>query len=139
MKTNKSLFFAFAFLFMALRAFSQSGSDKIVGVYWSPEKDAKIEMYKQGAQYFGKTIWSATARKDVNNPDKALRQRNLLGLDLLTNFNYEDGLYKNGSVYDPNNGKTYSCKITFDGPNLKVRGYIGLSLFGRTEIFERIK
>ncbi len=68
-----------------------------------------------------------------------LRQRDLVGVNLLTNFTYGNGEYSGGEVYDPANGKTYSCNISFAGQNLKVRGYIGISLFGRTEIFERIK
>ena len=95
-------------------------------------------MYKKGDRYFGRSIWTLNQRKDTENPDSKLKNRNLLGLDLLTNFSYDDGVYTDGQVYDPANGKTYSCKISFSGSNLKVRGYIGISLFGRTEIFERI-
>ena len=119
--------------------FSQTGADRIIGLYWSPKKDAKIEMYKRGAQYYGKTVWAKTPGKDLNNPDKKLAGRNLVGTDILSGFTYEDEVYKDGQVYDPNNGKTYSCKISFAGNDMKVRGYIGVSLFGRTEIFQRIK
>lgn len=128
-----------ALLFLMNQGFAQTGADKIIGLYWSPEKDAKIQIYKKGDRYFGKTVWTATSKKDTENPDKLLRERNLVGIDLLTNFTYNDDNYTGGEVYDPGNGKTYSCKISFVGQNLKVRGYIGISLFGRTEIFERIK
>jgi uncharacterized protein (DUF2147 family) len=140
MKIVKTLCsFLIACLLLINYGFAQTGPDKIVGLYWSPKKDAKIEMYKKGDHYFGKTVWAATAKKDIENPDQQLRQRDLVGLNLLTNFSYDDGNYTNGEVYDPGNGKTYSCKISFVGDNLKVRGYVGISLFGRTEIFERIK
>ena len=43
--------------------------------------------------------------------------------------------YKDGTIYDPKSGKTYSCKMTIDGNKLKIRGYIGISLFGRTEVW----
>jgi uncharacterized protein (DUF2147 family) len=137
---------ATSFLFIALllsflNGFAQTGksvSDKIIGIYWSPKKDAKIEMYKKGDRYFGRTIWALNPRKDTENPDSQLRNRDLLGLDLLTNFSYDDGIYTDGQVYDPESGKTYRCKISFSGSNLKVRGYMGISLFGRTETFERI-
>ncbi|RYZ81242.1 MAG: DUF2147 domain-containing protein, partial [Proteobacteria bacterium] len=70
---------------LALNGFSQSvAGDKILGTYWSPKKDAKIEVYKKGAHYFGKTIWVATPRKDTQNPDQQMRKRDLLGVDLLT-------------------------------------------------------
>jgi len=140
MKKNKTICcFLIAFLLMINLGFAQTGSDKIVGLYWSPQKDAKIEIYKKGGRYFGKSVWVATPKKDTENPDKLLRKRDILGVNLLTNFSYDDGGYTGGDIYDPANGKTYSCKISFAGQNIKVRGYIGISLFGRTEIFERIK
>lgn len=124
---------------MSLFVFAQTNdADKIVGIYWSPKKDAKIEIFKRGGKYFGKFIWSSTPRKDTKNPNEALRSRSLLGVEFLTGFSYQDGSYTGGEIYDPESGKTYSCKITFQGTSLKVRGYVGLSLFGRTEIFEKV-
>jgi len=113
--------------------------NEIIGIYWSPKKDAKIEIYLKGQQYFGKFIWLATPRKDNKNPTKELQSRDVLGLELLTKFSYNDGTYSGGEIYDPETGKTYSCKMNLQGDKLKVRGYIGISLFGRTEYFERIK
>jgi uncharacterized protein (DUF2147 family) len=126
---------------LAANNFAQSkiSSNSINGIYWSPKKDAKIEIFQKGAFYYGKTIWVATAGKDKNNPTKSLRQRDLLGLELLSNFSFDDGTYVDGEVYDPATGKTYDCKMTPEGNRLKVRGYVGISLFGRTEYFERIK
>jgi uncharacterized protein (DUF2147 family) len=113
--------------------------NEIIGIYWSPKKDAKIEIYKKGERYFGRTVWAANPRKDTKNPNESLRKRDLLGIDLLTNFSFDDGSYEDGKIYDPENGKTYDCKMTLSGDKLKVRGYIGISLFGRTEILERVK
>ena len=112
---------------------------EITGVYWSPKKDAKIEIYMQGQRYFGKSIWVANPAKDVKNPSKTLQGREVLGVELLSHFTYDNGIYSGGEIYDPESGKTYSCKMTLEGNRLKVRGYIGISLFGRTEYFERIK
>jgi uncharacterized protein (DUF2147 family) len=140
-KIAKTTVFSIVFLLCISNAFAQSNiavSGKIIGVYWSPKKDAKIEIYKRGDQYFGRSIWLANPKNDAENPDSRLRKRALLGLDLLTGFSYEDGIYTNGKIYDPESGKTYSCKMSFSGQNLKVRGYIGISMFGRTEIFERV-
>ena len=117
---------------------AQSAADKIVGQYLSPKKDGKIEVYKVGENYFGKVISGNNPRKDVNNPNAALRSRDLLGMVFLKDFVHKDGEYSNGTIYDPNNGKTYSCKMWLDNGNLKVRGYIGLSMFGRTETFTKI-
>lgn len=113
-------------------------ADKILGVFWSPKKDAKIEIYKKGSFYYGKSIWVATLRKDTENPNDVLQKRDILGIELLSNFKYNDGEYTNGRIYDPESGKTYDCKMNLLGNKLKVRGFIGISLFGCTEIFERI-
>ena len=127
------------FLLAVTTGYSQMKADNIAGIYWSPKKDAKIEIYKKAGKYYGKSIWVASPKKDASNPDKNLQSRELLGIELLTGFSYKDGSYADGTVYDPESGKTYDCKMSLNGNNLKVRGYIGISLFGRTENFERIK
>ncbi len=76
---------------------------------------------------------------DDRNPDPSLRTRKLDGLVIMTGFEYAgDGRWKNGTVYDPNSGKTYRCTITMLDPNtVKIRGYVGVSLFGRSETWTR--
>src|SRR5215210_313811 len=139
MKKVISFCFALTMLFTVSFAKSDAGAaDKIIGVYWSPKQDAKIEIYKKGDKYFGKSIWIENKRKDLKNPNPSLRERSLLGTDLFTNFTFKDGTYEDGKIYDPESGKTYDCKMSFNGKSLKVRGYVGISLFGRTEMFERI-
>ncbi|MFV5703313.1 DUF2147 domain-containing protein [Flavobacterium sp. XS2P12] len=115
-----------------------NGSDKILGVFWSPKKDAKIEIYKKGAFYYGKSIWVASPGKDSENPIGALQKRDILGIELLTNFKFNNGEYSGGRIYDPESGKTYDCKMSLIENKLQVRGFVGISLFGRTEIFERV-
>ncbi len=128
-----------SFFSQGFTSINKSAPNEIIGFYWSPKKDAKIEIYLKGGQYFGKFVWAATPRKDSKNPTKALQNRNILGVEFLTRFEYDDGVYDGGEIYDPETGKTYSCKMSLEGNKLKVRGYIGISLFGRTEYFERIK
>ena len=129
MKKIISFCFSLTMLFTLSFAKLDSGAaDKIIGVYWSPKKDVKIEIYKKGDRYFGKSIWTATKRKDLKNPNASLRERDLLGTELFTNFIYKDGTYEDGKIYDSESGKTYDCKMSFKGESLKVRGYIGISL-----------
>jgi uncharacterized protein (DUF2147 family) len=118
--------------------FSQSSSD-ILGVWITEDRDAKIEIYKKGEEFFGKIIWVQTAGvKDTKNPDASLRNQSLVGLNILTNFK-SDGTNKwsEGKIYDPNNGKTYSCNIKLNNGKLDIRGYVGISLFGRTSTWTR--
>ena len=80
-------------------------------------------------------------KTDVNNPDPALRTRPILGMDLVADFSRKsDRQWVKGRIYDPRDGKTYKCKMTLqkDG-TLKVRGYVGLSLFGKTVVWTRIE
>ena len=130
------------FLSVAVAGFAQSKqlqADSVTGLYWSPGKNAKIEIYKKAGKYYGKSVWVAVAAKDIKNPDKTLQSREVRGIELLANFTFKDGSYTNGTIYDPGSGKTYDCKMRLNGDNLTVRGYIGISLFGRTENFQRIK
>ena len=79
--------------------------------------------------------------KDELNPDPELRDRLLLGLTIMDGFTFAgDGKWKSGRIYDPNSGKTYKCKLTLvDANTLELRGYIGISLLGRTETWMRRK
>jgi len=131
-----TLLFSFSGIFAHV---SLHNADEIIGLYWSPKKDAKIEIFKRGNKYYGRSAWVASMRKDVKNPDETLKDREVLGIELLTGFSFNEGSYTDGKIYDPESGKTYDCKLTLTGKILKVRGYIGISLFGRTETFERIK
>lgn len=76
---------------------------------------------------------------DDRNPDPALRSRRLDGLTIMSGFEYAgNGHWRDGTVYDPNSGRTYRCTITMlDADTLRIRGYIGLSLFGRSETWTR--
>jgi len=66
-----------------------------------------------------------------------------MGLKFLWDFKYKakKNRWVDGKVYDPNNGKTYSAKMSLDdgGRILKMRGYVGISLLGRTAKFERVQ
>jgi uncharacterized protein (DUF2147 family) len=116
--------------------------DAILGEWVNEKKDTKFQIFKKDNKYFGKVIWGTGGEtKDVKNPDEKLRNREVIGLTILNNFvfNGED-TWGNGTIYDPREGKTYSCKITQKGKDkINVRGYIGVSMFGRTEVWTRIK
>ena len=122
-------------------------ADAILGSWANPNGQDHILIYKHGDKFFGKLDWikvpndeNGKPKTDKNNPDPALRSRPDLGLELLKDFTFDgDNVYSGGTVYDPKNGKTYSCKMTLEGNTLKIRGYIGISLFGRSEIWTRVK
>jgi uncharacterized protein (DUF2147 family) len=121
--------------------------DKVLGVWLSEEKDGKVEIYKSGNKYMGKLIWSnkmyeadgVTSKKDLKNAEEKLRNRNLKDLLLLTDFVFEDGAWTDGKIYDPKSGKTYSSTMKLQGTTLNIRGYVGISLLGRTTVWTRVK
>lgn len=76
---------------------------------------------------------------DQKNPDAGQRKRALCGLVIGTGFHQDDADHlSSGSLYDPESGHTYRGKITADHDKLSLRGYIGISLFGRSEIWKRV-
>jgi uncharacterized protein (DUF2147 family) len=135
-----------ALFFATITAFAQS-SDAIVGKWLNKDKDAHIQIYKMGGKFNGKLVWlknpnneHGKAKTDTHNPDVNLRGRALLGLEILKGFSFDSGEWEEGTIYDPKSGKTYSCKMTMSGNDkLNVRGYIGISLIGRTDVWTRVK
>ena len=140
------------FLFILAHAASLSaftGADDIAGAWLNQDKDAKIEIAKCGLDYCGKIVWlkepnypagsklgtPGTPKLDDKNPDAAHRKDPLMGLEIIKGFQYGGGnLWKDGTIYDPDSGKTYSAKATLVSSNeLDLRGFVGVSMFGRTE------
>jgi uncharacterized protein (DUF2147 family) len=124
-----------------------NAQNQIVGVWYNTVKTGKVEIFKINNQYFGKIIWlkeplsekTGKPKVDEYNPDKNLTKNPIIGLEVLKAFEYEgNNVFKNGTIYDPENGKTYKCKITqIDENNLDLRGYIGVPALGRTEKWTR--
>ncbi|MDR3568897.1 MAG: DUF2147 domain-containing protein [Syntrophobacteraceae bacterium] len=130
-----------------------AGGDAILGTWNTQDHDTRFEIYKCGMEYCGKISYlrepnyspankdglAGLPRLDSHNPDPRLRKRTLLGLPLLEGFRYRgDNLWEGGKIYDPEDGRRYSCKIWTEGKNqMKLRGYMGFSLFGRTETWIR--
>ena len=141
----KRIFFLLVFTFFAASIFAQS-ADAILGKWMNSTGEAHIQIYKKDNKYYGKLAWiknpnnaQGKPKTDINNPDSKLKSRSILGLEFLQGFIYDDSIWENGTIYDPKSGKTYSCKITMTGTNqLNVRGFLGISLIGRTDTWSRI-
>jgi len=123
-------------------------ADAILGKWINPSGEGQIQIYKKGDLYYGKLVWlkfpndevTNKPKLDKNNPEKNLQSRPISGLEILKNFKFDgDNVYEDGNIYDPKNGKDYSCKMTLNGNKLKIRGYIGISLLGRSEVWSRVK
>ena len=119
----------------------------VIGKWKLDDGSAIVEVYKSGNDYNGKIVWLAepdgpdgNPATDSNNPDKALRSRQLLGLNMLSGLKANGTEYSGGKIYHPGNGKTYNCSMTVEGDVLKVRGSLDKKgLLGRTMDWFRVK
>jgi uncharacterized protein (DUF2147 family) len=101
-----------------------------------------VEIYEKAGKVYGRIIeilekekkhfkCEMCEREDKNKP--------VLGLVIIKGLKKKGDFYEGGKVTDPKNGKSYHCKMTLEGKDkLIVRGYIGISLFGRSQTWFRI-
>jgi len=114
------------------------------GVYgdWAVPSKSIVRIYKCGNYACAKIVKLADTvpvRKDVRNPDASQHNRSLCGLNIGSNFTEVDSSHlKDGHLYDPKSGHTYSGTISSVGNDLHLRGYIGFPIFGRSEIWHRV-
>ena len=113
----------------------------------SPNRTVKIdgqdvEVYERDSKYHGKFVLfydePPAGGFDIKNPDPALRDRSLIGADFILNFEFVDQKWKNGRIYNPENGKQYRADLELKDGVLKVRGWIWIRLLGRTVEWKRI-
>jgi uncharacterized protein (DUF2147 family) len=102
-----------------------------------------VRLYTQDGRIYGKIEKSfragADARTCVECTDER-RNQPIIGLVFLRAMQRDNDEYRGGDILDPDNGSVYRCKLQLEdgGRKLRVRGYIGISLFGRTQIWERV-
>lgn len=119
-------------------------ADSVIGTWHSPTKNGVISIQRCGSSICGTLesgddIKANPGAKDVNNKDTAQRGRTLKGLTMLSGFKQGDGVWEDGNVYNPNDGRTYSGKITpVDANTLKLRGCVFVPLC-KTETWTRIR
>jgi uncharacterized protein (DUF2147 family) len=129
-----------------------SGPNDILGI-WRTEKDeSKVEIFRCGEKFCGEIVWLknpiytdsndgriGTPIIDKKNPDPSLRNRPLIGLQIMDGFIEQgDNTWGKGTCYDPKSGKTYRGKIHLASPErLELRGFVGIPLFGRTSVWLR--
>lgn len=123
----------------------QAQADRIMGYYLAIDDDdnpsSQVRVFKaSNGKYYGEVVWlkdpledDGSEKVDDKNPDAKLRDRKLIGLQILTDFSYDrsSNEWSGGKIYSPKTGKTYSCYLVFEPDGrLKVRGYIGASWMG---------
>lgn len=118
-------------LFLILILFSSVvKAQSIEGIWWTGKQAAKVKIYKtQAGHYEGELIWT----KDQSEKIKATH-----GSIVIRNLVKESETKYKGNAFDPESKKTYGCNITVrDANNIDLRGYLGISLLGKTEQWTR--
>ncbi len=123
----------------------------IVGTWLVAEKTGKIQIFRCGDNFCGKTIWIKPSAAqpnpeeilDIHNPNPKKRSRKVLGSTMLwgLTYNKEDRRWEDGYIYDNRTGKVYSCQVTLEagGQKLLLRGFVGISLLGKTTTWTRLR
>lgn len=136
----------FLLLLSSMNTFSQN-KDIIIGKWLNGAEDAHILIYQNSGKYHGRLVWlknpndeNGNVKLDKWNPTINLSKRPVMGVEILKNFTYQDGIWEGGTIYDPKTGKTYDCKISMPSrDNLNVRGFVGFAVLGRTESWTRVR
>lgn len=140
---TKAKLFAVFMLFITTSVFAQTtDADKIIGSYMTEENKGKVTITKKDNKYYGTLVWTNVPDAlDKNNPDEKQRKNKIAGKVILKDFVHtSNSTWEKGTVYDPESGKTYSGKITLEkNGNLNMRGFVGVSMFGRTTVWKRAK
>lgn len=136
-----------ATLLLAL-SFAGAGAQDIFGKWRTiddetGEAKSIVHIYEKDGKAYGKVIGIIDPEKQdaicskckEDDPRKGQR---ILGMEIIKGMEKSDGQWDEGSILDPNNGKVYSCKIWVEDGHLQVRGYIGFSLIGRTQVWEPV-
>ncbi len=116
-------------------------TESALGTWLVPKEDAKVTIYKCGENLCGKITWLKTPEDlDTKNPDPAKRKNKILGMNILWGFTFKNNEWVGGRIYDPDSGDTYKCKMWLKSDDkLNVKGFVGIPLFGRSEIWTRVK
>jgi uncharacterized protein (DUF2147 family) len=123
--------------------------DALIGVWEPSHGKARIKIDRIAGKYYGKIVWlrepndpdTGKPKVDKNNPDASMREVPLRGYRMLKDFVYQgNDVWEEGTIYDPENGKTYNCEIKLKDDNtIEIRGYIGVKTFGRTDVWKRLQ
>lgn len=116
-----------------------AATDAVFG-YWLAENDrAIIEIVPCADAVCGRIIWLSNPLDDAGQPKRDARGAPLCGIDLVAGFRRQDiGRWADGSIYNPRNGKRYDARLTLiDADRLEVRGFVGLPIFGQSQIWTR--
>ena len=108
----------------------------------SAEAKSIVEVFSKSGKIYAKVVEildpanKNSVCKKCSGEDK---NKPILGLTIIKGLSKDGSEYNSGEILDPNNGKSYKCALSLESKDkLKVRGYIGFSLLGRTQYWHRV-
>jgi uncharacterized protein (DUF2147 family) len=138
---NERFMRCFAFLIVLTTSGVLFAQSQLLGNWKEPGGGVVRVAPCQGGLCFRILVLSkdAPGKFDKQNPDASKRNRPLCGLTIGTGFRVVDPSHAaDGMLYDPRSGKTYHGSAWLKDNQLNLRGYIGISLLGRTEVWDRV-
>lgn len=128
-----------------------AAADALLGQWLTSEAEACIEIINKDGEYEGRIVWlkepvypegdpeCGSPVRDRKNPDPDKRNQPIMGSTMLKGFVYAGkNKWKNGTIYNAENGKTYKATLTLKEKDLlTVRGFVGISLLGRSTVWTR--
>jgi uncharacterized protein (DUF2147 family) len=142
---KKNLLFVIVLLLSTGLMYAQA--DKVLGIWLTEKKTSQVKVFKAtDGKIYGKVEWidKDKDRLDSNNPDAVLSKQKVLGSLILKGFKYNEDKkqWDGGTIYDPDNGKTYTAYMWFeeDLNLLHIKGYVmGMKFIGRQTLWIREK
>lgn len=109
---------------------------------WREPGGSVIDVHPCGSELCARLAYitpGAPSQFDSNNPNSAQRSRRLCGLQIGWGFHSQDpNRAIDGYIYDPRSGSSYHGSLTAEGDSLRLRGWVGFKIFGRTETWRRL-
>lgn len=141
----KKILITLTMVIASITLFAQSTD--IVGKWTTIDDDSGkaksvVEIFKKAdGKYYGKILQLMQKPENENcvacKDDR--KNKPLIGLEIIRGLKKDGNEFTGGTITDPKTGKTYKCTITRDGDKLNVRGYVGFSLMGRTQVWTLAK
>ena len=138
----------FTFLLVAVAGIFSASAQSVTGKWKTIDDEtgqAKsiVEVYEQNGKIYGKVVEILNPAKKDSKCTKCKgvdKDKPINGLVIIKGLTKDGNEWTDGDILDPQKGKLYSCTIKLDGADkLSVRGYMGISMLGRSQTWHRVK